>query len=127
MNLDELIGDEPLADGMHIVVRLRRDFTVTSAARLLAAARAAYVQVNPGATAEDAATAVTSAADAVFTILESDGLLGPAADRALAARAAHGLEPGGWRGQVTLDEPSRLPAGWQCAEVGDVFALPADG
>jgi hypothetical protein len=125
MNHDKLIGDEPLADGMHIVVRLRRDFTVTSASRLLAAARPAYVQVNPGTTAEDAATAVTSAADAIFTILESDGLLGRAADRVLAARSGHGLEPGGWRGQVTLNESSRLPAGARCAEDGDVSALAA--
>ena len=125
MNQHEIVGGEPLADGMHIVVRLRRDFTVTSAGRLLAAARAAYVQLNPGATADEAATMVTTAADAIFTILESDGLLGDAADRALAARAGDGLEPGGWRGQVTLNEATRLPAGHDCFEHGDVFALPA--
>jgi hypothetical protein len=68
---------------------------------------------------------VTSAADAVFTILESDGLLGHAAGRVLAAWTGHGLEPGGWSGQVTLNESSRLPAGARCAEGGDVFALPA--
>jgi hypothetical protein len=68
MNHHEIIGGEPLADGMHIVVRLRRDFTVTSASRLLAAARAAYLQLNPGATADEAATMVTSAADAIFAI-----------------------------------------------------------
>lgn len=91
MNHDEVAGKEPLAAGMHIVVWLRRDFTVTSVGRLLAAARAAYVRVNPWATADEAATAVTSAADAVFTILESDGLPWHAAGRVLAARAATGL------------------------------------
>jgi hypothetical protein len=81
MNHDELTGDEPLADGMHIVVRLRRDFTVTSASRLLAAARVAYVQVNPGTTADDAATAVTSAADAIFTITLNESSRLPAGAR----------------------------------------------
>jgi hypothetical protein len=91
---DDIVGEEPLADGMHIVIRLRRDFVVTDAARLLAAARAAYARANPGTGPQDAAAAVTSAADAVFTILEDEGLLGGAADRALAARASDGLEPG---------------------------------
>ena len=40
MKDDGVVGDEPLADGMHIAVRVRRDFTVTDAGRLLAAARA---------------------------------------------------------------------------------------
>jgi len=126
MNHDDIAGDEPLADGMHIAVRVRRDFTVTGADRLLAAARAAYAQVNPRATAHEAEAAVTSAADAIFIILESDGLLGHPADRALAVHVGHGLEPGGWRAQVTFNESHRLPAGPCCAEDGDVFALPAD-
>ena len=54
MKDDGIAGDEPLADGMHIAVRVRRDFTVTDAGRLLAAARAAYVQVNSGTTADEA-------------------------------------------------------------------------
>jgi hypothetical protein len=60
-----------------------------------------------------------------FTILESEGLLGHAADRALAARAGDGLQPGGWRAQVTLNEALRLPPGSDCTDHGDVFALPA--
>jgi len=126
MSHDDMAGDEPLADGMHIAVRVRRDFTVTDAGRLLAAARAAYVQASPGATAREAEALVTSAADAIFKILESSGLLGPAADRALALHAIHGLEPGGSRAQVTFNEPRCLPVGPRCFEDGDVFALPAD-
>ena len=126
MSNDGIAGDEPLADGMHIAVRVRRDFTVTDAGRLLAAARAAWVRLNPGATAREAEAVVTSAADAIFIILESCGLLGPAADRALAVHASHGLEPGGSRAQVTCNEPRRLPAGPWCFDDGGVFALPAD-
>lgn len=59
MSHDGIAGDEPLADGMHIAVRVRCDFTVTDAGRLLAAARAAWVQFNPGATAREAEAAVT--------------------------------------------------------------------
>jgi hypothetical protein len=110
---------------MHIAIRLRRDFTATDAARLPAAARAAYARANPGAGPQDAAVAVTSAADAIFTILESEGLLGHAADRALAARAGDGLQPGGWRAQVSLNEAHHLPPGSDCTDRGDVFALPA--
>jgi hypothetical protein len=72
-----------------------------------------------------AMTTVTSAADAVFTILESEGLIGHAADRALAACAGDGLQPGGWRAQVSLNEAHRLPSGPDCSGQGDVFALPA--
>jgi hypothetical protein len=111
---------------MHIVIRLRRGFTVTDAARLLAAARAAYARASPGTGPQDAAAAATSAADAIFTILGTDGLLEHATDPALAARASDGLQPGGWRAQVTLDEAHRLPRGTACTDNGDVFALPAD-
>ena len=119
-------GSEPLADGMHIAVRLRRDFTVSDAMGLLAAARSAYLELNPGATQNDAAEVVTSAADAIFTLLEHGGLLGHTADRALAAHSGHGLQLGGWRAQVTIDEPHHLPPGFDCFTHGDVFALPAD-
>jgi hypothetical protein len=125
MDHENIAGDEAPADGMHVAVRLRRDFTVTDAVKLLAAARAAYIRANPGTGPPDAEAAVTSAADAVFTILESHGLLGPAAGRALAGSAGDGLEPGGWRAQVTLNEAYRLPPGWACFEDRDVFALPA--
>lgn len=126
MDHDNIAGDEPPVDGMHIVVRLRCDFTVTDAAQLLAAARTAYTQTSPGTGPADAAAAVTSAADAIFAVLESTGLLGPAADRTLADGARHGLQPGGWRAQVTLNEAHRLPSRSACVDDGDVFALPAD-
>ncbi len=125
MDHDNIAGNEPPVDGMHVVVRLRRDFTVTDAAKLLAAARTAYTRANPGTGPQEAVAAVTSAADAVFTILESEGLLGPAADRTLADGARDGLQPAGWRAQVTLNEAYRLPPGSACFEDSDVFALPA--
>jgi hypothetical protein len=43
---DVISGSEPLAGGMHIAVRLRRDFTVSNVARLLAA----YLALDPAAT-----------------------------------------------------------------------------
>jgi Transposase IS66 family len=63
-------------------------FRDPDAVELLAAARAAYTRANPGTGPQDAEAAVTSAADAIFTILESHGLLGPAAGRTLAGKAA---------------------------------------
>ena len=119
-------GSEPPANGMHIALRLRRDFTITDAERLLASARAAYIELNPGTTEDDAVEIVTSAADAIFTILEHDGLVGDAINAALALHAEHGLQVGGWRAYLTTDEVLRLPPGPDCFERGDVFALPAD-
>lgn len=118
-----ILGDDPLTDGMHISVRLRRDFVVTDAARLLATARRVFLELNPTATAADAEAAVANAADAVFTILESDGLLGDTLDARLAAREADGLGPAGWRAQLIANEPDPLRPGWDCLR-GDVFALP---
>ena len=62
-----IVGDDPLADGMRISVRMRRDFTITDAVRFLAAARHAYRELHPDADANEASTVVTWAADAVFT------------------------------------------------------------
>jgi hypothetical protein len=126
MNQVESGGDKPITDGMHIAVRLRRDFTVTSAERLLRAARPAYVYLYPGTTDSEAESIVTTAAEAIFTTLERDGLLGDGVDGTLGARANDGLQVGGWRAQVTVDEPSPLPAGPDCVARGDVFALPPD-
>jgi hypothetical protein len=121
----EVVGDDPLVDGMHIAVRFRLDFVVTDAERFMAAARRAFVELNPGATDEDAATGVTCAADAVFTVLERDGLLGDAVDDALAAHASDGLDRGGSIAQVTFNDPQVLPVGGCSFGVqGDVFALP---
>jgi len=55
-----------------------------------------------------------SAADAIFTLLERDGLVGQSIDARLAAHADHGLQPRGWRAQVTTDEARRLPPGPDC-------------
>jgi hypothetical protein len=120
-----VVGDDPLVDGMRISVRLRRDFTVTDAERLLAAARRAYLDLHPGASADDAALVVTCAADALFEILEHAGLLGDPVDDRLADRASDGLALGGWRAQVTVNEPDPLLPGRDCLRTGDVFALPA--
>src|SRR5262245_20579265 len=65
-------GDDPLVDGMTISVRMRRDFVVTDAARLMATARRIYLDLNPQATPDEAAAQVTCAADALFMILEAD-------------------------------------------------------
>lgn len=122
---DGVIGNEPPVDGMTISLRYRRDFQVTDAARLLEAARRVYLDLHPGSTAEGARAAVTSAADAVFTILEFDQLLGDRIEARLAAREEDGLSLGGWRAELVIDEPwplSRDPLG-NCLR-GDVYALP---
>lgn len=103
-------------------MRLRRDFVVTDAEQLLASARRAYLQLNPAAT--NAAEMVTSAADSVFTILEQAGLIGVAADAALIRYEQEGMALGGWRTQVTFDDPHPLAPGHNCFSDEDVFALP---
>jgi hypothetical protein len=59
---DDVIGDDPLVNGMSLSVRLRRDFTVTDADRLLTTARRTYRELNPGASAEEAGEMVSCAA-----------------------------------------------------------------
>lgn len=117
-------GDDALADGMHVVVRLRHDFTITDAQRLLGAARAAYLEGNPGVTKRDAEELVTGVADVMFTLLERDGLVGDAAGAKLSSHRDDGLQAGGWRAQVTINETRRLRSGPDCFQRGDVFALP---
>jgi hypothetical protein len=129
MEQDHVSGNEPLADGMHIAFRLRQDFTVTDAKRLLAHAREAYLELEPGASEQRAAEMVASAADAIFTLLERDGVIGNAIDAALASHADQGLAQGGSRAQVSFNEPHQLPHGpRQDCFFGhlDVFALPGD-
>jgi hypothetical protein len=58
-------GDQ-LANGLKLSIRLRRDFTVTDAGRLLAAARRMYQGLDPGSTVDDAEAMVSSAADALY-------------------------------------------------------------
>ncbi|HET7015409.1 MAG TPA: hypothetical protein VFI65_15940 [Streptosporangiaceae bacterium] len=124
---DPVIGDEPLADGMLISVRVRRDFVVADADRVLRAARRAYVEISPGATDEDAAEFVTSATDAIFALIERAGLIGQGPDDFLLS-AAEGLAIGGQVTQVTVDKDQPLPTG-HCSfggEAEDVFALPPE-
>lgn len=122
----EVAGDDPLADGMRVAVRLRRDFIVTDGERLLAAGRRVYMRRNPTAAEDEVAEAVTCAADLIYVLLENAGLIGDAADAALAAYESDGLAPGGWRGQLTIDDPWPLEAGPDCVE-RDVFKLPSAG
>lgn len=122
---DSMIGDDPLANGMALSLRLRRDFTVNDADRFLTAARRIYRELNPDTSAAEASGTVTSAADALFVILEHAGLLGDAADSRLSSHAAEGLAVGGWRAQIVINEPAPLSPGPRsnCLR-GDVFALP---
>jgi hypothetical protein len=109
---------------MALSLRLRRDFTVTDADHLLAAARRIYRELNPDTSAAEAAGTVSCAADALFVILEHAGLLGDAADDRLSGHAADGLAVGGWRAQI-VDEPAPLsPEPRSNCLHGDVFALP---
>lgn len=122
---DGIVGDDSLVDGMNISLRYRRDFHITDASRLLAAARRAYLDLHPDASPLEAEQQVSCAAEALFTILEQTGLLGDDVDERLDGYEADGLDLGGWKAQVVLDEPwplSRDPLG-NCLR-GDVFALP---
>jgi hypothetical protein len=121
------VGDQ-LVDGMDLSIRLRRDFTVTDASRLLAAARRMYQELNPGSSTDDAEAMVSCAADAFYVILDHAGLIGDAVDDRLTAYRGDGLEVGGWRAEVVVNDPWPLSPGplGNCAGPGDVFALPAD-
>ena len=126
---DGVTGDDQLVDGMNLSVRLRWDFTVTDAGRLLVTARRIHQDLNPGTSAEEARAMVSCAADALFVILEGAGLLGDAVDSRLTDHVSDGLEVGGWRAQIVPNEAwplSALPRA-DCLRGGDVFALPPDG
>lgn len=69
-HLGQITSDEPLADGKAISVRVRRDFTITNADRLLTIARGLYCDLNPGARVDDAIAMVPYGADALLVILE---------------------------------------------------------
>ena len=58
---DDVIGDDPLVNGMQLSMRLRRDFTVTDADRLLTTARRAYRELKPGTSAAEAGAHIGSA------------------------------------------------------------------
>jgi hypothetical protein len=122
------VGDQP-ADGMDLSIRLRRDFTVTDAGRLMAAARRMYQELNPGSSTDDAEAMVSCAADALSVILEHAGVIGDAVDDRLTAYRGDGLDVGGWRAEVVANDPWPLSPGplSDCLGPGDFFALPADG
>jgi hypothetical protein len=124
----EVIGDDPLVDGMTLSLRLRRDFTVTDASRLLTTARRLYLELNPDSSADAAAETVTSAADALLVVLEHAGVLGAVADGHLAGHVTDGLDVVGHVAQVVLNEPHPLsPHLWaNCLRTGDLFALPSN-
>jgi hypothetical protein len=123
----EVAGDGLLVDGVSISVRLRRDFTVTDAGRLLAAGRRMFRELHPFASAAEAAAMVTCAADALFMVIEHAGLIGDLVDDRLAGHESDGLAVAGWRAQITVNEPSPLPVGPDCLRAADLFALPAAG
>lgn len=112
-----VIGNDPLVDGLRISVRFRRDFLVTNAADVLAAGRRAFLDLNPAASEEDAEQHVTGAADAVFALLHRDGLT--------SEQDAIGLAARGCREEVTFNDPRPLPHPPNCFEGDtDFFALP---
>ncbi|MFC9433751.1 hypothetical protein [Nocardia sp. NPDC057030] len=121
---DDVRGNEPLVDGMYVSLRYRRDFHITDASRLLAAARQAYLDLHPGSDTREAAQQVSCAADALFTILEHAGILSDDAGERLDQYQPDGLDLAGWKATVVIDEPWPLssdPLG-NCLR-GDVFAL----
>jgi hypothetical protein len=124
---DADVGDQ-LVDGMKLSIRLRRDFTVTDAGCLLAAARRIYQDLNPGSSTADAEAMVSSSADAFYVILDHAGLVGAAVDDRLTTYRRDGLEVGGWRAEVVANEPWPLSPGplSNCVGPDDVFALPPD-
>jgi hypothetical protein len=114
---DNVIDNDPLIDGMRISVRFRRDFLVIDAAKVLAAGRRAFLDLNPTASEEDAEEHVTCAADAVFALLDRDGIT--------SEQDAIGLAGRGYREQLTFDDPHPLPHPPSCFEGdADFFALP---
>jgi hypothetical protein len=127
VNDDAHAGDQ-LVDGLKLSIRLRRDFTVTDADRLLAAARRIYQDLNSGSSTDDAEAMVSSAADALYVILDHAGLVGDAADDRLAAYHRDGLDIGGWRAEVVANDPWPLSPGplSNCVGPDDIFALPPE-
>ncbi|QIS08593.1 hypothetical protein [Nocardia arthritidis] len=125
---DGMIGDEPLADGMEISLRYRLDLRVTDARRLLAAARRAYLELNPDATAAEAQGEVRCAAEAIGEILAHAGLFGDGeVHRRLESRVDDGVEVGGWAARICVDEPYPLspsPLG-NCLRGDEIFEVPA--
>ena len=112
---------------MTLSVRLRYDFTVADADRLLATTRRLYRELEPDTSADGAAEMVTCSADALFVVLEHAGLFGIAADDRLAGYGPDGLTARGRIAEAVMNEPRPLsphPRG-NCL-YGDPFALPSN-
>jgi hypothetical protein len=113
---DNVIGNDPLVDGLVISVRFRRDFVVTNASDVLAAARRAFRELHPEADENDAEQHVTCAADAVYALLDRDGLT--------SAQDVIGLAGRGSLQEIDVNDPHPLhpPSCFQGDT--DFFALP---
>jgi len=64
------------SSGVRITPRLRHDFTVTGVEKHLATARRATSELDPDTGEERAAQMVTCAPDAIYTLLERNGVVG---------------------------------------------------
>ncbi len=120
------------AAGMVVSVRTRQDVVIADPERFLAAARAAYRELTPGATEETAAEQVRDVRDAVFALLERFGRLaagppghtGPPGPELLHdLDRPNGLSPAGEITQLVFDDPQVLQ-GYGCFLPEDPFALP---
>ena len=112
-----LVGCDPLVDGMRITLRLRRDLTVTDAAAVLAAGRRAFLDLHPDVDAQTAELHVTCAADAVYALLERNGVTSD--------HDEVGLVSVGGRQHLTFNDPLPLPDPPHCFDGQvDYFALP---
>lgn len=116
--------------GMVVSVRTRQDVVIADPERFLAAARAAYRDLTPGATEEEAAEHVHDVRDAVFVLLERFGRLAadphpaPSEGPGLPApERPDGLSPAGDLTQLVFDDPGTL-RGYGCFLPEDPFALP---
>ncbi|MGW2250455.1 hypothetical protein ACWCXH_09670 [Kitasatospora sp. NPDC001660] len=132
-------GDDrrPPVAGMTISVRTRRDVVVVDPERFLAAARAAFRELYPDVTEEDARCHVRDVTAAAAVLLDRDGVLvpgvrdagagacGPFPGRRVLDRA-DGLSPAGELQRIVVDDPQPLQdiVLFQLAEQQDLFALP---
>ncbi|TKK87342.1 hypothetical protein FDA94_17705 [Herbidospora galbida] len=123
-----------LRQGMTISVRTRRDVVVVDPARFMAAARAAYRDLHPGVSEEEAADNVVDVYDAVHVLLDRLGRLAPDAPETLIGRGGplpghrvldrpDGLSPAGELQEIVLDDPMALQD-YGCFLPEDPFALP---
>ncbi|MFD0204645.1 MULTISPECIES: hypothetical protein [Saccharothrix] len=118
---------------MTISLRTRRDVVVVDPDRFLAAARAAYRELNPGLTDAEVAEAVADVTDAAYALIERHGDLVPDLEpidhRPLPGVRVpdrpDGLSPAGWVRELVVDEPKPLQD-YGCTLPEDLFTLPTD-